>query len=59
MWKKFAVTDPVGGPVPLQTWSVRTLSGEVTHEKGDVIGAGQVRKPYIYFTAVWRRSVVV
>jgi len=52
-WTKGAVTEPVGGPVPRQTWSVRTLSGEVIHEDGDVIGAGQSRKPYDFFMAMF------
>lgn len=37
--------QPVGGPVPRQTWSGRTLPGEVICEGGDSIGRGVSRTP--------------
>jgi len=45
-WTERAVTERVGGPVPHQTWSVRSLIGKEIHEEGDIIGAGTSRKPY-------------
>lgn len=55
-WKARNVSEPVGGPVPRQAWSVRTLSGEVIHEEGDTAGPGQTRKPYDYFMSMFREQ---
>lgn len=52
-WTARAVPAPVGGPVPRQAWSVRTLSGEVIHEEGDTVGPGVSRGPYDYFMATF------
>jgi len=35
------VNEPVGGPVPRQAWSVRTITGELIYEDGDFLGPGQ------------------
>lgn len=46
------MTEPVGGFVPRQALSVRTLLGEVVHEEGNTFGPGMSREPYDYFMAM-------
>jgi len=52
-WTAGAVNEPVGGPVPRQAWSVRTITGELIHEEGDLLGPGLSRKLHDYFMAMF------
>jgi len=52
-WTAGAVNESVGGPVPRQAWSVRTITGELIHEEGDLKGPGRSRKPYDDFMAMF------
>jgi len=54
-----AVNEPVGGPVPRQAWSIRTITGELIYEEGDLLGPGQSRKPYEYFMAMFPMTQLV
>ena len=52
-WRDQEVLQPIGGPVPRRTWSVRTLAGDITAEGGDSVGYGSGRTPVEYFLAVF------
>lgn len=51
-WTKQEVTEPVGGPVSGQAWSVRTLPRDVICEEGDCIDPGTSLKPYDCLMAI-------
>jgi len=51
-WTPHAVSEPVGGPVSRQIWSVQSPGGGVIQEGGDLLGPGQTRRPYDYFWAM-------
>ena len=52
-WTAGAVNEPVGDPVLLQVWSVRTPGGEILYEDGDSLGYGRTRKLFDYFMAIF------
>lgn len=45
--------------MPRQAWSVRTISGDVIHEEGDMVGPGASRTPYDYFMAIFPADQLV
>ena len=47
------MTQPICGPVPHGSWSVRTLGGDFIREGGDSVGFGRTRAPIDYFFAVF------
>lgn len=51
VWRDQEITQPIGGPVPRRSWSVRTLGAEVIVEGGDAVGFGRSRTPLDYFMA--------
>lgn len=52
-WTQERVTSPVGGSLPRQMWSVRTLTGDHISEGGDAVGPGRTREAVDYFLAVF------
>lgn len=58
-WARRPVTEPVGGPVPRQAWSVRAITGEHILEGGDSIGPGVSRRPYDYFLTMFPPNQLV
>jgi len=48
--------QPIGGPVPSRTWSVRTLGGELIVEGGDSVGFGRGCTPEDYFLALFPQT---
>eukprot|EP00170_Pyropia_yezoensis_P004871 contig_19818_g4885 len=53
VWKKGAATEPVGGLVPRQWWSVRTFAGEFIQVERDTMGPGASRTAYDYFMVMF------
>ena len=52
-WRDQDVLQPIGGPVPRQTWSVRSRAGDAIVEGGNSVGHGRSRTPLDYFLAVF------
>lgn len=59
VWKEGAATEPVGGPVPRQWWSVSTPAGEFIQEEGNTMGPGASRAVCDYFMAMFPMDQLV